>query len=205
MVVPVGASGKFPRLGFVENMEISRLAGGGDSNDTHQFMSHRPAWQPGAQLPWDTVDTSRHETATYFVTRACGGHVYVQAPLAAARVIEDDDNAAKEVPNRGKFGIHVSTSFALEGCKSKDCNARQYKVCSQTWDTWTGLLSTRFRNSRLAVTFKPVSSLPANQRSLQPILQVPIQNQIQNCPLVLSALAARSHSSGLYRALRICS
>ncbi|KAL7930315.1 thioesterase-like superfamily domain-containing protein [Trichoderma chlorosporum] len=106
MAVPVGASGKFPRLGFIENMEMSRLASDGEANDTHRFMSRRPAWQPGAQLPWDSVDNTKRKTKSYFKTNAYGGHVYIQAPLAAVRVVEDDDKDAKGVSNQAKFGIH---------------------------------------------------------------------------------------------------
>ncbi|UKZ76998.1 hypothetical protein TrVFT333_004714 [Trichoderma virens FT-333] len=106
MPVPVGASGKFPRRGFLEAMEMSRLTGNGDSNDTHQFMSRQPAWQPGAELPWGSDDNTKHKTATYFTTRAYGGHVYIQAPLAAVNVVEGDDESAKGVSSKGKFGIH---------------------------------------------------------------------------------------------------
>ncbi|OPB39156.1 hypothetical protein A0O28_0048620 [Trichoderma guizhouense] len=108
MPVPLGTSGNFPRLGFLENMEMVRLAGNGDSDDTHHFMSRQPAWQPGAQLPWEKADDiSRHKTAVYFTTRAYGGHVYIQAPLAAVKVVESEDETAKGAPNTGKFGIHT--------------------------------------------------------------------------------------------------
>lgn len=115
MPVPLGTSGNFPRLGFLENMEMVRLAGNGDSDDTHHFMSRQPAWQPGAQLPWEKADDiSRHKTAVYFTTRAYGGHVYIQAPLAAVKVVESEDETAKGAPNTGKFGIHVSLLIVVE-------------------------------------------------------------------------------------------
>lgn len=172
MPVPLGPSGKFPRLGFLENMEMVRLAGNGDADDTHQFMSRQPAWQPGAQLPWEeTDDIAKHKTAVYFTTRAYGGHVYVQAPLAAVKVVEGEDELAKVTPNNGRFGIHVSLLIIVERREILHVltKTRQYRAYLQTQDMWTDHSSIRFRNLRLAVAFKPASSLLANQSSLLPI------------------------------------
>ncbi|KKO97974.1 hypothetical protein THAR02_09923 [Trichoderma harzianum] len=108
MPVPLGTSGNFPRLGFLENMEMVRLAGNGGSDDTHQFMSRQPAWQPGAQLPWEEADDiSRHKTAVYFTTRAYGGHVYIQAPLAAVKVVESEDETAR--------GHQIRANLTIQG------------------------------------------------------------------------------------------
>lgn len=117
MTAPAGTSGAFPRLGFLEAMEISRLAGDGHSNGIHQFMSHRPAWRPGAELPWSIGKLSNSQIESNSTTRAYGGHVYIQAPLAAVRVVEEDDEKAKAASNtttKGKFGIHVSMLFVPE-------------------------------------------------------------------------------------------
>ncbi|RFU76670.1 hypothetical protein TARUN_5610 [Trichoderma arundinaceum] len=145
MTPPVGSSGAFPRLGFLEAMEMSRLAGVGNSNDAHQFMSHQPAWKPGAELPWGSGDKlSKSITADYFTTRAYGGHVYIQAPLAAVKVVEEDDEREKEASSKataGKFGIHsMQGVFANPGHVdrpfiyqvSKLASGRNFQTCLVT-------------------------------------------------------------------------
>ncbi|KAL7810624.1 Thioesterase/thiol ester dehydrase-isomerase [Trichoderma gracile] len=106
-MAPHGVSEKASRLGFLEAMEMSRLPDDGNSSDTYRFMSHRPAWQPGAELPWDRVDVPK-EAMSFYNSKAYGGHVYIQAPLAAARIVEAEEEAANKTHNTdgGKFGIH---------------------------------------------------------------------------------------------------
>ncbi|TFA97982.1 hypothetical protein CCMA1212_010215 [Trichoderma ghanense] len=103
-MAPASTSRKHPRLGFLEAMEMSRLPD--DGSNTHRFMSHQPAWQPGAELPWDGPDVPQ-EAKAFYNSKAYGGHVYVQAPLAAARVVEAEEAANKSHSNNGcRFGIH---------------------------------------------------------------------------------------------------
>ncbi|KAH0490789.1 hypothetical protein TgHK011_002241 [Trichoderma gracile] len=106
-MAPAGGTGKAPRLGFLEAMEMSRLPDDSNSSDTYRFMSHRPAWQPGAELPWDRVDVPK-EAMSFYNSKAYGGHVYIQAPLAAARIVEAEEEAANNThdTNGGRFGIH---------------------------------------------------------------------------------------------------
>ncbi|PTB75559.1 Thioesterase/thiol ester dehydrase-isomerase [Trichoderma longibrachiatum ATCC 18648] len=102
-----GGSAKAPRLGFLEAMEMSRLPdNNNDSNsrDTHRFMSQRPAWQPGAELPWNRPDVPP-KARSFHNSKAYGGHVYIQAPLAAARVVEAN-GTTRDANNGVKFGIH---------------------------------------------------------------------------------------------------
>ncbi|RDA88170.1 hypothetical protein CP532_6834 [Ophiocordyceps camponoti-leonardi (nom. inval.)] len=88
------------RLGFQEAMAMTALPSASGSS-ARRFVSRRPAWKPGNELPWDSLfknldgpPVPRHSSAG-----AYGGHVYAQAPLAAARVVEDE--------GRGKLGIHT--------------------------------------------------------------------------------------------------
>lgn len=86
-------------------MELVWLPKDPDSN-VHKFVSRAPAWKPGKGLPWTKVtvpnDRSRPRT---FGPGAFGGHVYAQAPLAAAKVMEKVD---EKTPPTSKLGIHVS-------------------------------------------------------------------------------------------------
>ncbi|KAL6867120.1 Thioesterase/thiol ester dehydrase-isomerase [Trichoderma novae-zelandiae] len=143
-MAPSSTLGNPRRLGFLEAMEMSRLPGDGSSGDTHRFMSHRPAWQPGAELPWDRADVPKEATG-FYNSKAYGGHVYIQAPLAAARVVEaEEDEAANRTArdiDRGKFGIHsiqgvftyggyVDRPFIYE--TSKLSSGRSFQACLVT-------------------------------------------------------------------------
>ncbi|KAL7943363.1 thioesterase-like superfamily domain-containing protein [Trichoderma barbatum] len=134
MSVPVGTSGKPSRLGFLEAMEMIKLAGDDNSSDTYQFMSRRPAWQPGVELPWGSEDNSKHNVASYFNKRAYGGNVYIQAPLTAARVVEDDDGSSN---GGGKFGLHsIQGVFTSPGHVDRPFIYQVSKLaCSRSFQT----------------------------------------------------------------------
>jgi hypothetical protein len=162
MTTPVGFSGAVPRHGFHAAMEMFRLTtdsrSGDDQNDTYWFMSLQPAWKPGAELPWGTVDLPKPiSNSDYFTSRAYGGHVYAQASLAAARVVEEDDGedkgAAKNATVR-KFGIHVSVTS-----KTKTFPANvvisQCRAFFRMQDMWTGHSSTRYQELPRHGAFKP--------------------------------------------------
>ncbi|KAK5994395.1 hypothetical protein PT974_04869 [Cladobotryum mycophilum] len=97
------SSPAIPRKGFVEIMQMSRLP---DDTETtkgsviKRFVSHQPAWVPGSELPWAKLGL----VAQPF-NRSFGGHVYIQSPLAAARVVEDEARSSND-SSKGKFGIH---------------------------------------------------------------------------------------------------
>lgn len=71
-----------------------------------RFISCQPAWKPGEGMSGSILngepDASGRRT---FGPGAFGGHVYAQAPLAAARVVERED---RDKPIRERRGIHVS-------------------------------------------------------------------------------------------------
>ncbi|KAL6859532.1 thioesterase-like superfamily domain-containing protein [Trichoderma novae-zelandiae] len=100
---------EFPRNDLYEALKLSRLP---DKHIASQdgvkiYMSHTPAWRPGAELPWKSVDEnpSQKSNMVGFRPGAFGGHVYAQAPLAAARAVEEDEEEAGRNGN-GKLGIH---------------------------------------------------------------------------------------------------
>lgn len=94
------------RLDFQEYMSLNRLPPDASNPSVQKFVSRRPAWKPGNDLPWGKVKVKRDPSGTRtFGPGAFGGHVYAQAPLAAARVVEQED---ENTPVSGKLGIHVS-------------------------------------------------------------------------------------------------
>ena len=96
---------KAPRRGFQEAFEMTRLADSASVSSEQplqRFISRQPAWKPGADVPVGKMNDRQSIGPGAF-----GGHVYIQAPLAAARVVEQEDREA--VSNgSGKRSIHVS-------------------------------------------------------------------------------------------------
>ncbi|KHO01233.1 uncharacterized protein MAM_00234 [Metarhizium album ARSEF 1941] len=85
---------EWPRMDFDAFMELVQVP-----SETHRhgagvkrYMSRQPAWMPGSELPWDAVlqnwkgPRPRHSGPGVF-----GGCVYAQAPLAAARAVEEEE------------------------------------------------------------------------------------------------------------------
>ncbi|KAL7946994.1 thioesterase-like superfamily domain-containing protein [Trichoderma barbatum] len=98
----------FRRNDLYEALKLSRLPD--QQNDvqdgTKRFMSRTPAWRPGSELPWVKLkDAFQKGNMVDFPPGAFGGHVYAQAPLAAARAVEEDE-AAVDGNGNGKLGIH---------------------------------------------------------------------------------------------------
>lgn len=91
-------SPKWPRKSFQEAMELTRLPA--SDTPTTRFMSRQPAWRTGGEL---AAVASRQMPELGLA--AFGGCVYAQAPLAAARVVEEEDRATLDLPRRY---IHVS-------------------------------------------------------------------------------------------------
>lgn len=104
---------EWPRMGFEEFMGLSQIpeATHKQGPGVKRYMSRQPAWMAGNELPWDALFQNlkgprpRHSGLGVF-----GGCVYAQAPLAAARAIEEEEKqqatetgVVKPVP-----GIHVS-------------------------------------------------------------------------------------------------
>jgi hypothetical protein len=110
----MGANGndtptEFRRNDLYEALKLSRLPDKQNSSQDggKRFMSRTPAWRPGDELPWK-------RTKDDFPRGAFGGHVYAQAPLAAARAVEEDEKEAGGNGN-GKLGIHVSLQSPFTG------------------------------------------------------------------------------------------
>lgn len=106
------------RRDFSETMKVSRVPDSSSRDGVKRFMSHTPAWRPAGELPWAKAnpDGFKKGNMTDFPPSAFGGHVYAQAPLVAARAVEEEDKAGGN--GAGKLGIHVSCgapfSFLLD-------------------------------------------------------------------------------------------
>ncbi|KAF7563674.1 hypothetical protein G7046_g429 [Stylonectria norvegica] len=96
---------EWTRLSFQEAMELVRLSDETSASKppVQKFMSRQPAWVPGKELPW----TSEHANQVRKLTRGVyGGVVYTQAPLAAARIVEQEDRMNGNVDTNAGFSIH---------------------------------------------------------------------------------------------------
>ena len=67
-------------------------------------MSRQPAWAPGGELPWHTLGVEHRQLSK----GAYGAVVYTQAPFAAAKVVEEEDENGRN-GSKAKFGIHVGS------------------------------------------------------------------------------------------------
>jgi hypothetical protein len=70
-----------------------------------RFISQTPSWKPGQELPWESLNMPAELGRKSLGPGAFGGHVYAQAPLAAAKVVEEEEGIASAVNN--KRSIHV--------------------------------------------------------------------------------------------------
>lgn len=112
-------------------MALSRLpddtltSGSSSSSSTtgevvQRFLSQSPAWKPGQELPWGSPQFQKSNRGRTFGPGAFGGHVYAQAPLAAARVVEEEEEKEKEKLEaangavKRKLGIHVSLRMSFD-------------------------------------------------------------------------------------------
>lgn len=98
------------RMSIREALELARVPEAGDSHkdaDTQRFMSCRPAWSPGEELPGFSLSVPDAFKPGHTGARAFGGCVYAMASLAAARVVEQED-AVATANGKGKRSIHVS-------------------------------------------------------------------------------------------------
>lgn len=103
---PMAASKEWTRLSFQDALELVKLPAESPESQkcVKRFMSRQPAWEPGKELPWDSLGLDPPK-----ITRgAYGAVVYAQSSLAAARVVEEEDHEEGKGVNGNKHGIHVS-------------------------------------------------------------------------------------------------
>ncbi|RFU79383.1 hypothetical protein TARUN_2838 [Trichoderma arundinaceum] len=97
-----------PRNDFYEALKLSRVPDGqnGATDGVKKFISRTPAWRPGQELPWGKLSDTAYKKGSIvdFPPAAFGGHVYAQAPLAAARAVEEDEEAGGN--GKRRLGIH---------------------------------------------------------------------------------------------------
>jgi len=111
-------SQEVPRQSFQEALAITPLPASQDGHGrlVKRYMSQQPAWKPGDDLPWEALFSSldgprpKHGGPGVF-----GGHVYAQAPLCAARAVEEEEEQQLVTSSKpqGKLGIHVSSSCPI--------------------------------------------------------------------------------------------
>ena len=100
------------RKSFAEAMSLLPLP---DSDSPiKRLVAEQPAWFPGKGLFWEqTTVTGVAQRRAGKGVSAAGIHVYAQAPLAAARVVENEERRDGKAKNGGRIGIHVSHRQSL--------------------------------------------------------------------------------------------
>lgn len=81
------------RKTFEEAFELTNVSKSSEKledKSRQTYISKQPAWSPGAALPYKTPPIKRGKTSIA-PGRAFGGHVYVQAPLAAAKLLDAEE------------------------------------------------------------------------------------------------------------------
>ncbi|PTB81738.1 Thioesterase/thiol ester dehydrase-isomerase [Trichoderma longibrachiatum ATCC 18648] len=100
---------EFQRNDLYAALKLSRLPDqqNNSQDGVKKYMSRTPAWRPGDELPWKRTNNKPYRKGDIldFPPGAFGGHVYAQAPLAAARAVEEDEKEAGS-NGHGKLGIH---------------------------------------------------------------------------------------------------
>lgn len=90
------------RMSFQENMELAWLPNEPNISAV-RLVSCQPAWKLGQDLALAHQDRESSRPRD-LGPGVFGGHVFAQAPLAAARVVEKED---ENTSGRGRLGIHV--------------------------------------------------------------------------------------------------
>lgn len=93
---------KDPRLTLQESLELIRVDAPGQ--DAARYMSTRPAWIPGSDLPWDQLPVQ--SDATQFHTATYGAHVYAMSAAAILKAVADGQGAPGAT--NPELGLHVS-------------------------------------------------------------------------------------------------
>ncbi|PHH91364.1 hypothetical protein CDD83_725 [Cordyceps sp. RAO-2017] len=118
----MGPPRQWPRMSFQEALALEPLPADAQDRSVKRFISRQPAWKPGAELPWDSLfrgldgPVPRHSGPGVY-----GGHVYAQAPLAAARAVEQEEaELGAKAGLSGRLGIHtIQGVFTSPGLKDR--------------------------------------------------------------------------------------
>jgi len=109
------------RLAFHDALDFVELdpshSGNVEGGSTKRYMSTRPAWVTGGDLPFDRKDYGPGQLVSFNGTSTYGGHVYAQAGLVAARCFEDSQTKeAEEKPYkpRKNYGLHTVHGYFAE-------------------------------------------------------------------------------------------
>lgn len=168
---------EWQRLSFQEAFELIPLPDE-TSQPARRFMSRQPAWAPGGELPWHTLGVQHKQLSK----GAYGAVVYAQAPYAAAKVIEREDEEGRS-GSKGKYGIHVGF---LKCCM---------QVCESVWLTKTGY--SRFKLSLQTLAWLIGRSSLTFQLFTQVDHSRPVRSMSDNLPSPRAFPQARSQSQML--------
>lgn len=98
------------KLWFQNVMALAPLPPPTPDSKVKRYMSLWPAWVPGSELVGGKGRGSKADPRA-----AYGGHVYTQAPLAACRALEEEEEPAGTGTHSGGFGLHVRYPVDLPG------------------------------------------------------------------------------------------
>ena len=98
------------RMSFAEAMAFVPLSD--SDHGAKRLMAQQAAWFPGKGLSWEgeSIVGLAQRRKGKGVT-AAGIHVFAQAPLAAARMVEQEERETGATA--AKIGIHVSESLRM--------------------------------------------------------------------------------------------
>ncbi|KAH7035644.1 acyl-CoA thioesterase II [Microdochium trichocladiopsis] len=106
------------RLAFHDALDFVELgpAHGRTANEgsTKRYMSVRPAWITGADLPFDRKDYGPGRPVPFNGTATYGGHVYAQSGLVAAKCFEESQARSDEDAPKKQYGIHTVHGYFAE-------------------------------------------------------------------------------------------
>lgn len=141
---PCSASvSSWKRMSFQEAMDLTRLPDGilSRGKAEKRFMSRQPPWIPGKELPLEAVGLGHVRVAR----GAFGGVVYCMAPLAASRVVEEEDVEGGNDKEKG-LAIHVRCMLQ-EFCLTKLTTAVDTSRLHKPWPGRPALHLQRHRTS----------------------------------------------------------
>ncbi|KXJ95256.1 thioesterase-like superfamily-domain-containing protein [Microdochium bolleyi] len=101
-------------MDFVELGPATASGGSIVSASIKRYMSTRPAWVTGGDLPFQREDYGPGRPVPFTGTATYGGHVYAQSGLVAAKCFADSQAAAADKASQKQYGIHTIHGYFAE-------------------------------------------------------------------------------------------
>ena len=154
---------KDPRLTLQESLELVRVET--PRQYDVRYMSTRPAWVPGSDLPWDQLPVQ--SDATQFHTATYGAHVYAMSAAAILKAVADGQDAPGAT--NLELGLHVicPSRRSTEGDEALLTSLSPYKAASHPAASRTDPSS-----SMSAVSLRAAPSPPTPSRRVNRVLPV---------------------------------